>query len=299
MIRNKKLGLSVLMGLMLGTGLAACTDTEERPHTTATTTVSPPAVQALTVVSPPERIEKMRAERGELEQAAPVVRILSPANNSVIEGSTVQVRVSLSGDLKGYKPGKDPVTGEGDHLHVILDNKPYEAYYDLSEPFEFTNVAPGRHTLRIFASRSFHESYKNEGAFHMVVFTVKGSETTAASPAPDEKAAPGAPDPAGPLLTYSRPKGEYKGDEADPIMIDFWLTNARLKEDGGEFRVRYIIDDGEPGYIDRWAPLWLSGWTNGKHAVRLELLGPDQNPVENGGLNTTTREITVIRNSSP
>lgn len=298
MIRNKKL-LSVVVGLVIGTVLAACTRTEERPHTTATTPVSPPAVQSLTVVSPPERIEKMRAERGELEQAAPVVRILSPANNSVIEGSTVQVRVSLSGDLKGYNPGKDPVTGEGDHLHVILDNQPYEAYYDLSEAFEFTNVAPGRHTLRIFASRSFHESYKNEGAFHMVWFTVKRSETATASPAQDEKAALGEPDLTRPLITYSRPKGEYKGDEADPIMIDFWLTNARLKEDGGEFRIRYIIDDGDPGYIDRWAPLWLSGWTNGKHTVRLELIGPDQNPVENGGLNTTTREITVIRNSSP
>lgn len=298
MIRNKKL-LSVVVGLVLGPVLAACTRTEERPHTTATTPVSPPAVQSLTVVSPPERIEKMRAERGDLEQAAPVVRILSPANNSVIEGSTVQVRVSLSGDLKGYKPGKDPVTGEGDHLHVILDNQPYEAYYDLSEPFEFTNVAPGRHTLRIFASRSFHESYKNEGAFHMVSFTVKGSETATASQAQDEKAAPGEPDLTRPLLTYSRPKGEYKGDEADPIMIDFWLTNARLKEDGGEFRIRYIIDDGDPGYIDRWAPLWLSDWTNGKHTVRLELIGTDQNPVENGGLNTTTHEITVIRNSSP
>jgi len=102
-------------------------------------------------------------------------------------------------------------------------------------------------------------------------------------------------DPAKPLLTYSRPKAEYKGAEADPIMIDFWLSNAKLKGDGGEYRVRYIIDDDEPRYIDKWEPVWLSGWLAGKHTVRLELLGPDQNPVKNGDFNITTREITVVK----
>ena len=79
-------------------------------------------------------------------------------------------------------------------------------------------------------------------------------------------------DPAKPLLTYSRPKGEYKDAEADPIMIDFWLSNAKLKGDGGEYRVRYIIDDDDPRFIDKWEPVWLSGWLGGKHTVRLELL---------------------------
>lgn len=290
--RNQLRLLSV--ALVIWALMFACTTREEPSHTTATTTVSPPPTQKLTVVPPPARIEQMRAQRGELEEAAPVVRILSPANDSVVDGPTVQVRLSLTGDLKGYKPGMDPATGAGDHIHVILDNEPYEAYYDLSKPFEFKDVAPGRHTLRVFASRSWHESYKNEGAFHMVQFTVKGG----ASPAPEnvEPAADG-PDPNRPLLTYSRPKGEYEGEEADPIMIDFWLTNARLKEDGGQYRVRYIIDDGEPGYIDRWGPVWFTGWTSGKHSVRLELLGPDNMPVENGGLNTTTREITVMKNN--
>ncbi len=102
-------------------------------------------------------------------------------------------------------------------------------------------------------------------------------------------------DPTKPLLTYSRPKGEYKGPDSDPIMIDFWLTNAKLKGDGGEYRVRYIIDDDEPRFIDKWEPVWLSGWLAGKHTVRLELLGPDQNPVKNGDYNVTTREITIVK----
>jgi len=98
-----------------------------------------------------------------------------------------------------------------------------------------------------------------------------------------------------PLLTYSRPKGENKGADADPIMIDFWLTNAKLQGDGGEYRVRYSIDNGEAKFIEKWEPVWLSGWTNGTHSVKLELIDKSGNVVENGGYNSTAREITVSK----
>src|SRR5260370_30014169 len=52
-------------------------------------------------------------------------------------------------------------------------------------------------------------------------------------------------DPTKPLLTYSRPKGEYKGEDADPVMIDFWLSNAKLQDERGQYRLRYSIDGGE------------------------------------------------------
>jgi hypothetical protein len=231
-------------------------------------------------------------------------------------------------------PHKDPSTGKGNHIHVILDNQPYEAYYELGQPFELRNVVEGKHTLRVFPSRPWHESYKNDGAFQMVMFTVKGGgdaskptttnsgqivSSPSAPPSVSPKNSPntnaktnatpaqsregkdmasskgGDVDPAKPLLTYSRPKGEYKDADADPIMIDFWLSNAKLKGDGGEYRVRYIVDDDEARYIDKWEPIWLSGWISGKHTVRLELIDKDGKPVENGGYNTTAREITVVR----
>ena len=87
----------------------------------------------------------------------------------------------------------------------------------------------------------------------------------------------------------------YKDEDADPIMIDFWLVNAKLQGDGGTFRVRYTIDGGDAKFIDKWEPIWLSGWINGKHQVKVELVDKDGNPVENGGYNSTTREINVIR----
>jgi hypothetical protein len=98
-----------------------------------------------------------------------------------------------------------------------------------------------------------------------------------------------------PLLTYSRPKGEYKGADADAIMIDFWLANAKLQGDGGEYRVRYSVDGGEAKYIDKWEPIWLAGWAAGKHTVKLELVDRAGNVVDNGGYNSTSRDITVVK----
>jgi hypothetical protein len=301
--------------------LAACAGSNpENANTTATIAVTPPARQLLSVVPRPQAILDLMKARGEQDLAKPALKIVSPANNATINGSKVEVKLDLAGDLKGYMPHKDPATGKGNHIHVILDNQPYEAYYELGQPFELRNVVAGKHTLRVFPSRPWHESFKNEGAFQMVVFTVKGGgdaskptttnsgqtvatnkATPAASPqAPKEgkdmpASSAGDVDSTKALLTYSRPKGEYKGADSDPIMIDFWLSNAKLKGDGGEYRVRCIIDNDEPRFIDKWDPIWLSGWISGKHTVRLELLDKDGKPVDNGGYNTTTREITVVR----
>jgi hypothetical protein len=317
----------------------SCATTDNaNSNTTATTNVAAPGVspapvaQTLAETERPQKLKDQVAQRGEQDNAAPVLRVVEPREGATINGSTVNVKLALSGDLKGYKPMKDPATGMGNHIHVILDNEPYEAYYNIDGPaFELRNVSEGTHTLRVFASRPWHESYKNEGTFQMVTFTVKGggdaskpattatgqvmsnvnaasaNANTSASPAASPAGSParegkdmkastgGAVDRTKPLLTYSRPKGEYKGDDANAIMIDFWLSNAKLQGDGGEYRVRYSVDGGEPKFIDKWSPVWLSGWTAGKKSVKLELVGKDGNVVDNGGYNSTTREITVIK----
>src|SRR5687768_18303535 len=175
----------------------------------------------------------MMAARGQQDSAAPTLRIVEPAANATVNSSTVRVRLNISGDLKGYMPGMDPQTKMGNHVHVILDNQPYEAYYNLDREFELRNVSDGDHTLRVFPSRPWHESYKNDGAFQMVRFTVRngGADTTKpattnsgqtmsnantanVSATPEGKdmqnSTAGAVDKTKPLLTYSRPKGDYK-----------------------------------------------------------------------------------------
>ena len=276
-----------------------------------------PAAQTLTVVDRPQKIVDLMASRGEQDNAKPVIKVLEPKADSVVNSSTVKVKLQLSGDLKGYKPMMDEATHTGNHIHVILDNQPYEAYYNLDQPFELRNLADGEHTLRVFPSRPWHESYKNDGAFQLVKFTVKngGADTAqpattnsgqqmsnasaAAKPTPEGKEMQqtnaGSIDPKKPLLTYSRPKGEYKNADTDAVMIDFWLTGGKLKDDGGEYRVRYTIDSGDAKYIDKWGPIWLSGFTAGKHTIRLELVNQNGETVDNGGYNATSRDITITK----
>ncbi|MDQ3372604.1 MAG: hypothetical protein M3521_01775 [Acidobacteriota bacterium] len=279
--------------------------------------------EGLKEVSRPQMIAEQMKSRGEQDNAAPSVKVVEPQNGATVSSSTVKVRLELGGDLKGYKPMKDMTSGMGNHIHVILDNQPYEAYYNLEQEFELRNVVDGEHTLRFFPSRPWHESYKNAGAFQMVKFTVKNGGGDPGRPAttnsnqmmssagtkpssnvnptasPEgktmETSTAGAVDLAKPLLTYSRPKGEYKGAEAEAIMIDFWLSNARLVGDGGEYHVRYSVDGNEAKMIDKWQPVWLQGFAEGKHSVKVELIDKNGNLVDNGGYNSTTREITVAK----
>jgi hypothetical protein len=337
--------LLVACALALPVSLSGCSSdmNANNANANANAAASPtPATQSLSEVERPQKVKDQMSQRGEQDSAAPALKVVEPKDGATVAGSNVKLKLQLSGDLKGYEPHKDPATGMGNHIHVILDNEPYEAYYNLGEPFELRNVAEGPHTVRVFASRPWHESYKNDGSFQMVSFTVKGGGdaskptttnsgekmadqsgaankviapvrpqsqansnkppegSTTPAPTPEgkdyaQKGSGGSVDKAKPLLTYSRPKGEYKGGDTDAIMIDFWLSTAKLKGDGGEYRVRYSVDGGEAKYIDKWAPIWLAGWTAGKHTVKLELVDASGNPVENGGYNTTSRDITVTK----
>lgn len=339
--------LLVAVVVMTALSLAGCASNDNaNVNTTATTNASPPvatpspSAQNLQIVERPQKIKDMMASRGEQDQASPVLKFVEPREGATINNSTVNLKLALSGDLKGYKPGKDPATSMGNHIHVILDNQPYEAYYNLDQPFELRNVSEGKHTIRVFASRPWHESYKNAGSFQMVTFTVKGGGSDASKPtttnggqvmadnrsgsnmnttvntrhpimpansnnASSNTAAPregkdmatstaSDVDAKKPLLTYSRPKGEYKGSDAqEGIMIDFWLSNAKLQGDGGDLRVRYSIDGGEAKHIDKWEPIWVKGLDAGKHTIKLELVDKDGNPVANGDYNSTSREIVI------
>ena len=101
-------------------------------------------------------------------------------------------------------------------------------------------------------------------------------------------------DPSKPLLIFNLPNGKtFRADE--DVVIDFSLANATLKDDGGAFRVRYIVDDEEMQWIDHWQQVVLSGWTPGRHTIRLELVGPDGWPYRNGSYNVVTRELTVVK----
>lgn len=99
-------------------------------------------------------------------------------------------------------------------------------------------------------------------------------------------------DPTRPLLVFYLKSGStfHVGEEV-PMSLE--VRNAKLKGDGGEFRIRYIVDDDDMQWRDTDAAFWLAGWTPGKHTIRVELIGPDGWPYQNGNANTVTREITI------
>ncbi|HEV7699772.1 MAG TPA: hypothetical protein VGO43_06060 [Pyrinomonadaceae bacterium] len=293
---------------------AACGGATGNNQNTSATNTAVPEFQKLSMVDTPQKIQDLMKARGDQDKAKPIIKIIEPKADAELMSSTVKVKLEISGDLKGYKPGMNEETHAGNHIHVILDNQPYEAYYNLDQELELRNVTDGAHTLRVFPSRPWHESFKNDGAFQMVKFTVKSGGADPAKPTtsngntvananaaatPEVKemkeSSAGAVDPTKPLLTYSRPKGEYKGDDAKVVMIDFWLMNAKLKGNGGEFRVSYSVDGGQPEFADYWGPIFLEGWVPGKHTVKLELVDKDGKVVDNGGYNSTTREITITK----
>ncbi len=226
--------------------------------------------------APPVRV--VAGERSAIEGAAPGLRITAPRNNQRIASGDVSLRVQLRNWELEPEPGR--------HVHVIVDNEPYIAVRDVSQPLNLNQLvqenpghelAQGTHVVRVFPSRGHHESVKRDGAFATVVFHY-GQPTEGFTF-----------DRSAPLLTYSRPKGCNPAGER--ILLDFFLSNAELSADGT--RVRYDIDDGGlTGDITSWDPHWIENLPVGEHTIRLTLVNAEGEPIP-GPFNDTTRTIRV------
>lgn len=255
--------LTVLLVAGLTWSLFSCA---QPPDGIKTTNIKQTARVKLAEVSPPFTLQSLGQS---LEVYQPQVKILSPRPNQTLEDTQVEVRLQVK-DLPLFK---DEDLALGPYLQVLLDNQPYAQVYDTAEPLTIEDLAPGTHTLRVFAARPWHESFKNEGAFAQSTFHVF-------TPTPVNN-----PDPNRPLLTYNYPQGVYG---AEPILLDFYLTNAPLhlvaREDSQDaipdWQIRCTIN-GESFTFDRWEPIYLKGLKPGKNWVQLELLSESGNPIPN------------------
>ncbi|NKB15967.1 MAG: hypothetical protein HC774_02105 [Sphingomonadales bacterium] len=194
------------------------------------------------------------------------------ARGETLSDTSVAVQLQVK-DLPIYKDAK---LGLGPHLHVFLDEDNYQAVYDVSQPLVLKDLKPGTHTIRVFASRPWHESFKNDGAFAQVTFNI----LTATQ---DDQ-----PNPNLPLLTYSRPQGSYG---AEPIMLDYYLTNAPLHlvadddKTVRDWRVKATID-GNSFILDKWQPIYLKGFQPGQNWAQLEFVDAKGNSIPNVFNNT-------------
>jgi hypothetical protein len=223
------------------------------------------------------------------EAAGPELYIAAPRMEQVLASDAVDVVL----DLRRYAIGRVEDGGNGQHVHLILDNAPYQAIYDVSKPIRLDPalLTEGTHVLRAFPSAGpkdaggalHHESRKNPGAFAWVRFHVKSR----GGPLADW-------DGRAPLLTYSRPKGDYKtgSPELARFLVDFYVTNAKLGP--GDDSVRATLDGKVVGEWTEWKP-WVLATppATGDHTMVLELLDRDGKPVP-GAFNRTERKFRVV-----
>ena len=212
----------------------------------------------------------------QLEQYNPQVKIISPQKAQIFNRSDISVRLEVR-DLPIFQDDKLKL---GNHLELILDNEPAQPIYDATEPVLLENLTPGNHTLRVLAARPWGESYKNEGAYAQTTFSVL-TETN------DNR-----PDFNLPLLTYSNPTGTYG---AEPILLDFYLTNAPLhsiaQQDPNiqDWRIKVTVN-GESFLLENWQPVYLTGFNQGENWIQLELIDEAGNNISNV-YNNTVRVI--------
>lgn len=162
---------------------------------------------------------------------------------------------------------------QGQHIHLILNNQPYIALYETNPKQKLDD---GHYVALSFLSRSYHESIKTSDAYDIRQFTVG-------------KAEPKKVDLTQPMLFYSRPKGEYVGDETNRVLLDFYLVNTDISSTGK--KVRATID-GHEFIIPTWQPYLIEGLSLGEHTIKLELIDEDGNLVDSP-FNSITRTITL------
>ena len=167
---------------------------------------------------------------------------------------------------------------DGQHIHLILNNAPYLARY--TTEFE-EDLEAGHYVCMSFLSRSYHESIKNGHAHKVSQFTVGDAETEDV-------------DLSSPHMFYSRPKGEYSGDGATHILLDFFLVNCDLSEDG--YKVKLKVNDSEKFTFTQWSPYVIEGMPMGENWIELELIDAEGSTV-NSPFNPVKRSI-VLKETS-
>ena len=202
------------------------------------------------------------------------------------KGKVAAGEVSFNYELENYQLTAQTTEGpahadhanskEGQHIHNIVDNEPYTAHYTTT----FTKpVKDGSHVILSFLSRSYHESLKHKDAYDLRVVNV-GNSTSGPGTNFDEK---------GEHLFYSRPKGDYTGNDIKKVMLDFYLVNTDLSENGN--KVRATIN-GTDFMLNQWLPYTIEGLPMGENTIKLELIDKDGKLVP-GPFNTVERKFTL------
>lgn len=227
----------------------------------------------------PDELSKLQA----LDNAENTsIKITFPVKDQLITADSFTVKYKLD-NYTVSEGGKNV----GQHVHVIVDNFPYEADYspDGSITFDSNKLKPGKHVVCVFPARKFHLSLKGPNCFASVTFYYK------------EKKEDPVPDAGTPWLIYSRPKGEYKKSDggAANIMLDFYLRNVKLSPEGYKVIATAEKDGKEivKMILAEWKPvILLKDPEVGEYKITLTLVDAGGRPVQ-VPFNPTSRTIKI------
>jgi len=262
----------ILMILLLSAGMVACKQQKKNNNENAMDETPEVPKEAS---KDPIKLTKLE---GSPSYADAALMLRSPEDGKITDGSAVNFAFNVNNYELGAQttgPNSELLanSGKGQHIHFILNNQPYSAHY---EP-EFSKELPdGVHHLVAFLSRSYHESVKNENS--VVVRKLEVGQNPKDSLGLDIEA---------PTLIYSRPKGEYSGQDTENLMLDFFVLNTTLSENGN--KVRAIIN-GEEFMITEWAPHIMKGLPMGEVTIQLELVDKEGNLIP-GPFNQVKRTV--------
>ena len=216
------------------------------------------------------------------------LKIIAPRAGEVLKNPKDSVRIvmQVTGMKLGVPSDSDSALGiayakQGQHIHVIVDDKAYMADFTNGQPFNVGVLSPGMHTIRAFPSFSWHESIKSPGAYATRTFYVGPAKKSNEPPENNLN---------GPLLTYSRPKGTYSSADGAKVLLDFYVSNATIAPNA--YHVKLWIDGTAMPDITEWQPYYIEGLSKGKHTIHLQLVSPNGSVVP-GSFNSPSEEITI------
>ena len=135
----------------------------------------------------------------------------------------------------------------------------------------------GNNVVLAFLSKSFHESVKTKTAFFFENFYLGEGESSF--------------DKTAQHLFYSRPKGVYRKSKAGKILVDFYLLNTFLAEDGN--KVKLTIDEVD-FLIPHWNAYFVEGLSVGVHNFRIQLIDKDGELIDGPFNDSGIRSIEII-----
>jgi len=266
--------LALLLLLLSGPPLAPAAALDLPWRRGAAAASAPPAGRRslpLQELSPPAPVRQLQAA---LAGRQPVVEILSPRDDSLLDGSpwTLQLR------LHDWPLVQAGALGPGPHVVVQLDQEPPRIWTELQGTLP--PLSPGSHRLTVYAALPWGEALRTPGAWQQIRL-----HRTAANPL--VLPARGSPQ----LLAVSPPPRAG----AEPLLLDWLLLDAPLQHLRGSatnpWRLRVSLN-GDSFLLDQQTPLWLQGWRPGVNALRLELLDDHGDPL-NPPFNSLVQEVVI------